>query len=75
MAAFTALLMFGAGGSDFVSGVEAVIGAKVPEPETWAMLLAGLGLVWRRARRVTTADFFSSPCNSPGMPPASVLIM
>lgn len=37
--------------ADDIAGAQFLYGAPVPEPETWAMLLAGLGLVGYAARR------------------------
>lgn len=37
--------------ADDIAGAQFLYGAPVPEPETWAMLLAGLGLVGWRLRR------------------------
>ncbi len=37
--------------ADDIAGIQYLYGAPVPEPETWAMLFAGLGLVGFAARR------------------------
>jgi hypothetical protein len=41
----------GGGEVDALSGTAYAAAQPVPEPETWAMLLAGLGLVALRLRR------------------------
>ena len=39
--------------ADDIAGIQYIYGAPVPEPETWAMLLAGLGLMGFAVRRRT----------------------
>lgn len=42
---------FGPGGGDFVASVSGTFAGAVPEPATWALLVAGFGLVGFAARR------------------------
>jgi hypothetical protein len=50
--------------ADDIAGIQFLYGAPVPEPETWAMLLAGLGLVGIMARRRHSMSFgYEFPLN------------